>query len=168
LIRQQQKALADAGLTPQNLPPVTITYGAEGDNERVLTFLQAMWKENLGIDVKLEPMELAKFSDSLTATFQDPTKGLQAYYSVWGADYPDPQNFLSQQLQTGVGNNNGHFSDADFDKLTRQADTLLNDDATRYKLYQQAEQIAIDKVGWLPVFFPNTNVLIRSGVGRSF
>lgn len=160
-----KKALADAGFTPSTLPPITITYGTEGDNERVLTFLQGMWKDNLGVTVKLEPMELAKFSDSLTATYQDPKNGLQAYYSVWGADYPDPQNFLSQQLQTNVGNNNGHWSDADFDKLTMQADTLLNDDATRFKLYQQAEQIAINKVGWLPIFFPKTNVLIRPDVG---
>jgi oligopeptide transport system substrate-binding protein len=158
------KALADAGFTPESLPPVTISYGVEGDNERVLTFLQAMWKENLGVEVKLDPMELAKFSESLTLTYQKPEEGLQAYYSVWGADYPDPQNFLSQQLQTGVGNNNGNFSDADFDNLTKEADVLLNDDAKRLQLYQQAEQIAIDKVGWLPVFFPKTNVLIRPGV----
>ena len=38
-----------------------------------------------------------------------------------GADYPDPQNFLTQQLHTGVGNNNGHYSNAQFDQLTDQA-----------------------------------------------
>ncbi|HVO43665.1 MAG TPA: peptide ABC transporter substrate-binding protein [Aggregatilineales bacterium] len=157
-----KKALADSGFTAQTLPKVTITYGTEGDNERVLTFLQNMWKTNLGVTVKLEPMELAKFSDTLTATFQDPLKGgIQAYYSIWGADYPDPQNFLSQQLHTDVGNNNGHWSDTDFDKLTDQADVLLNDDTARFKLYQQAEQIAIDKVGWLPIFFPKLNALVR-------
>ncbi len=161
-----QKALADSGFTAQTLPPVTITYGTEGDNERVLTFLQAMWKANLGITVKLDSLELSKFSDSLSATFKDPkTSGIQAYYSIWGADYPDPQNFLSQQLHTGVGNNNGHWSDADFDKLTDQADVIINDDASRFKLYQQAEQIAIDKVGWLPIFFPKLNALVQPGVG---
>ena len=159
-----KKALADAGFTAQSLPPITLTYGTEGDNERVLTILQGMWKDNLGVSIKLEPMELAKFSDTLTKTFQDPKNGIQMYYSIWGADYPDPQNFLSQQLQSTVGNNNGHWSDATFDKLTTQADALTTDDATRFKLYQQAEQIAIDKVGWLPVFFPKTNVLIRLGI----
>jgi ABC-type oligopeptide transport system substrate-binding subunit len=160
-----KKALADSGFTAQSLPPVTISYGTEGDNERVLTFLQAMWKTNLGITIKLDPMEVSKFSDTLTATYKDPkTGGIQAYYSVWGADYPDPQNFLSQQLHTNVGNNNGHWSDPDFDKLVDQADTILNDDATRFRLYQQAEQIAIDKVGWLPIFFPKLNALVRPDV----
>jgi peptide/nickel transport system substrate-binding protein/oligopeptide transport system substrate-binding protein len=160
-----KKALADAGYTPETLPPVTITYGTEGDNERVLTFLQAMWKDNLGVTVKLEPMELAKFSDTLTATYKDPkTGGIQAYYSIWGADYPDPQNFLSQQLHTDVGNNNGHWTDKEFDTLVDKADVLTGDDAQRMKLYQQAEQIAIDKVGWLPIFYPKTNVLIKPSV----
>ncbi len=161
-----KKALADSGFTAQTLPPVTITYGTEGDNERVLTFLQALWKTNLGITVKLDPMEVAKFSDTLTATYKDPkTSGVQAFYSVWGADYPDPQNFLSQQLHTDVGNNNGHWSDSTFDRLVDMADTIIGDDATRFKLYQQAEQIAIDKVGWLPVFFPKLNALVRPDVG---
>lgn len=160
-----KKALADAGYTPETLPPVAITYGTEGDNERVLTFLQAMWKDNLGVTVKLEPMELAKFSDTLTATYKDPKiGGIQAYYSVWGADYPDPQNFISQQLRTDVGNNNGHFSDKDFDALVDKADVMTTDDTARMKLYQQAEQIAIDKVGWLPVFYPKLNVLIKPNV----
>lgn len=156
-----KKALADVGFTAQSLPPITLTYGTEGDNDRVLTFLQGMWKDNLGVTVKLDPMELAKFSDTLNATFQKPETGIQMYYSIWGADYPDPQNFLSQQLQSTVGNNNGHWSDATFDKITTQADALTTDDTTRFKLYQQAEQIAIDKVGWLPIFFPKTNTLIR-------
>jgi ABC-type oligopeptide transport system substrate-binding subunit len=46
---------------------------------------------------------------------------------VWGADYPDPQNFLSQQLRTDVGNNNGHYSNAEFDALVDQADVLTGD-----------------------------------------
>ena len=123
-----------------------------------------MWQENLGINVKLEPLELATFSSRLNDTYNDPEKGLQAYYSIWGADYPDPQNFLSLQLQTGVGNNNSHYSNADFDKLTKQADTLVGDFGERAKLYNQAEQIAVSEVGWLPLFNAKVNVLVRDCV----
>jgi oligopeptide transport system substrate-binding protein len=159
-----KQALADSGFTPQSLPPIKITYGIEGDNERVLTFLQAMWKENLGVEVQLDGMELAKFSDTLNILYKDPKSGvMQMYYSIWGADYPDPQNFLSQQLRTDVGNNNGHWSNKAFDELVDKADILTDDDTTRYQLYQEAEQLAISEVGWLPIFYPRINVLLEPG-----
>jgi peptide/nickel transport system substrate-binding protein/oligopeptide transport system substrate-binding protein len=154
-------ALQKAGVTPESMGKVTLTYGAEGDNERVVTVLQSMWKENLGADVILEPLELATFSSRLNETTENPEKGLQMYYSIWGADYPDPQNFLSQQLRTGVGNNNGHYSNAQFDALVDKADVMVGNDTERLKLYNQAEQIAVDEVGWLPLFNPRGNVLIK-------
>ena len=157
-----KKLLTEAGYPGgRGLGSLTLTYGQEGDNERVVKFLQAQWKDNLGVNVTLQPLELAVLSDQLNATALTPEKGLQFYYSVWGADYPDPQNFLSQQLYSGVGNNNGHFSDAEFDRLTGQADIIGGDYIKRMKLYNQAEQIAVTQVGWLPLFNPTIHVLVR-------
>jgi oligopeptide transport system substrate-binding protein len=157
-----KKLLTEAGYPGgRGLGTLTLTYGKEGDNERVVTFLQAQWKENLGVNITLQPLELTAFSDRLNATTQTPDKGLQFYYSVWGADYADPQNFLSQQLHTSAGNNNGHFSDLEFDRLTDQADITSGDYIKRMKLYNQAEQIAVTQVGWLPLFNPTLNVLVR-------
>ncbi len=153
-------ALADAGVKPADLK-VKLTYGVEGDNERVVTVLQAMWKDNLGVDVALEPLELTTFSAKLDEMYQKPETGLQAYYSIWGADYPDPQNFISQQLRTDVGNNNMHYSNPEFDKLVDQADVMNGDPKARMELYNKAEQIAVDEVGWLPLFTPRLNVLIK-------
>lgn len=164
-----KQLLADAGFPEgQGLPPIALSYGVEGDNERVATFLQAQWKQNLGVDVTLEPLELAAFSERLNTTFQFPEQGLQMYYSIWGADYPDPQNFLSQQLRTDVGNNNGHWSNAEFDKLVDEADVIVDDDAGRMQLYNQAEQIAVDEVGWLPLYNPTLNVLVNPALQGLF
>jgi oligopeptide transport system substrate-binding protein len=159
-----KQALSDAGYTPDNIGPIKLTYGVEGDNERVVTVLQAMWKQNLGVDVTLEPLELNTYSAKLNEMIAHPETGLQAYYSIWGADYPDPQNFISLQLRTGVGNNNGHYSNAEFDKLVDEADVMTNDVQARMKLYNQAEQIAVNEVGWLPLFNPSLNVLVRPSV----
>ena len=157
-----KKLLADAGYSGgRGLGTLTLTYAREGDNERVVTFLQTQWKDNLGVNVTLQALDLAAFSDQLNRTTQAPDKGLQFYYSVWGADYPDPQNFLSQQLVSGAGNNNGRFSNSDLDRLTEQADALSGDYIKRMKLYNQAEQIAVTQVGWLPLFNPTINVLVR-------
>jgi oligopeptide transport system substrate-binding protein len=160
---QGQALLAEAGIDAASLE-VTLTYGVEGDNERVVTVLQSMWQENLGVTVNLEPLELSTFSSRLNDTYNDPANGLQAYFSVWGTIYPDPQYFLSQILQTGVGNNNGHYSNAEFDALTQEADIITDDIARRLELYNQAEQIAVTEVGWLTLFNGQVNVLVRDCV----
>jgi peptide/nickel transport system substrate-binding protein/oligopeptide transport system substrate-binding protein len=129
--------------------------------------IQSMWEQNLGVKVKLQSFELATFSKNLDTTFKTPDQGLQFWLSIWGADYPDPQNFLSQQLHSNTANNNGHFADPQFDKLVDEADRL-GDRAQierRLQLYNQAEQIAIDKVGWLPLYYPKFNILLRPRVG---
>lgn len=132
--------------------------------DKVAAFLQEAWRQNLGLDVQLNGEEQAKFNDDLTAMATDPDKSdIGMYISVWGADYPDPQNFLSQQLHTGVGNNNGHWSDPEFDKLTDAAD-IERDTGKRMQGYNQAEQIAIDKVGWLPLYHAKGTILKRPGV----
>ncbi|MBS1245598.1 MAG: extracellular solute-binding protein family 5, partial [Chloroflexi bacterium] len=51
--------------------------------------------------------------------------------------------------------------DLEFDRLTDQADVTSGDYIKRMKLYNQAEQIAVTEVGWLPLFNPTLNVLVR-------
>lgn len=160
-------ALGLAGfVSGQGLPPITLTYGLEGDNQKVVEALQRYWRDNLGVEVKAEGLSISDFSQRLDDTYHQPEQGLQLYLSVWGADYPDPQNFLSQQLRTDSANNNGHWSDAMFDQLVDKADTMggQQERDERLRLYVQAEQIALDEVGWLPLYNPELNVLVRPNV----
>jgi oligopeptide transport system substrate-binding protein len=154
-------ALQKAGVTPESIGKVTLTFGDEPGNRDVVAVLQQMWKENLGVDVTTESLDLGTFSARLNETVENPETGLQMYYSIWGADYPDPQNFISLQLHTGSGANNGNWSNAQFDQLTDKADVLTGNVDERYQLYNQAEQIAIDEVGWLPLFNPSFNLLMK-------
>jgi oligopeptide transport system substrate-binding protein len=162
-----KKLLADAGFPGgQGFPKVALSINNQDPNfAKLAAAFQQMWKENLGVQVDINTEELSKFNDDLTATANKPDapEALSFYLSVWGADYPDPQNFVSQQLRTGVGNNNGHYSNADFDKLVDQAD-VGTDPTARYQLYQQAEQIALTEVGWLPLYYGKTNLLLRPTV----
>lgn len=158
---EAKRELAQAGKVGR----LSLTYTTgQADFDKVAATVGQMWKQNLGLEVKINSEEQGKFNDDLTAMANDPTKSsIEMYISVWGADYPDPQNFLTQQLHSGVGNNNGHWSDPDFDRLTDQAD-VERDPAKRMELYHQAEQIAIDKVGWLPLYNPKGSILIRPTV----
>ncbi len=157
-------ALKLAGyLTGNDLPPITLTYGEEGDNALVAESLKQTWYDILGVDITLEPLDLKTFSQRLDETYYEPDNGLFMYLSIWGADYPDPQNFLSQQLRTDLPNNNGHWSNPRFDELVDQADRMgeYEQQDQRLKLYNQAEQIALDEVGWLPLYNPRVNILMR-------
>jgi oligopeptide transport system substrate-binding protein len=166
-VADAKKLLAAAGFADgKGFPKIALSINNQDPNyAKIAAALQQMWQENLGVQVDINTEELAKFNDDLTATANKPTDpaALNFFISVWGADYPDPQNFVSQQLRTGVGNNNGHYSNAEFDKLVDQAD-VETDQVKRLALYQQAEQIALQEVGWLPLYYGKANLLMRAGV----
>jgi ABC-type oligopeptide transport system substrate-binding subunit len=160
-------ALGFAGYpSGQALPKMTLTYSNEGENSVVANFLQKSWQDTLRVEVALEGLPLVEFIRRLDHTYKEPTNGLDMYLSVWGADYPDPQNFLSQQLRTNSPFNNGHWSNPTFDDLVRQADRMVEQNRYRERLnlYNQAEQIAVAEVGWLPLYNPQSSILIRPTV----
>lgn len=162
-----RQLLADAGYPDgKDFPKIALSINNQDPNfPKIAAALQQMWKETLGVEVEINTEELSKFNDDLTATANDPAAAgaLDFYISVWGADYPDPQNFVSQQLRTGVGNNNGHYSNAEFDALVDKADVEPNL-PSRLPLYQQAETIALTEVGWLPLYYGKANLLINTKV----
>ncbi|MGB8647839.1 MAG: peptide ABC transporter substrate-binding protein, partial [Anaerolineae bacterium] len=162
-----QQLLSDAGYPGgKGFPKISLAINNQDPNYgKIAAFLQQQWKENLGVQVDINTEELAKFNDDLTALANKPDdpSAFTLYLSVWGADYPDPQNFVSQQLQSDAGNNNGHYANKQFDALTKQADVETNP-AQRYSLYQQAEKMALTEVGWLPLYYGKANLLIRPTV----
>jgi oligopeptide transport system substrate-binding protein len=155
-----KKELARAGFpNGKNFPKTTLTFsGGDPGQASMSPVLQRMWSQYLGINVNLNQMEAGAYNDALTA------RNYQLAFISWGEDYPDPQDFLSLQLQTGVGNNNGSFSDPRFDALTKLADTLVGHDAQRHRLYDQAEQIALDKAAWIVLYWGKTDTLINPKV----
>ena len=98
--------------------------------------MTAMLHDNLGINVSIQQTDWATFIGQLN----DPSSNPYQIFDIgWVADYADPQNFLDILFHTGSTQNWAAFSDPDVDKLLDQAG-LEKDTATRFKLYQQAEQ----------------------------
>lgn len=147
--------------------PITLTITLNGQDPSAVAaahYLQQSWQTNLGLMVQLQAEELSRFSADLDALVADPAaSNIQMYLSVWGADYPDPQNFLSQQLRSGVGNNNGHYANPNFDRLVDQADAE-RDLSKRIPLYREAEQLALDDVAWLPLYYGKATALVSPTV----
>jgi ABC-type transport system substrate-binding protein len=152
--------LASAGhANGANMPPITFSFqaGSGRDLLREGSVLQQMWQQNLGVKVNLNVVELGKYNNDLNS------HNVQMYVIQWGADWPEPSNWLSLQLHSGQANNNGDWSNHQFDALVDQAD-VTRDAAKRFALYQQAERIAIMQVPWIPLDYPKALILIRPTV----
>ncbi len=141
------------------LPPITFSFqaGSGRDLLREGAVLQQMWQQNLGVKVNLNVVELGKYNHDLDS------HNVPMYVIQWGADWPDPSNWLSLQLHSGVSNNNGDWSNYQFDKLVDEAD-ITHDTTKRFALYQQAEKIAIQQVPWIPLDSPKALVLVRPSI----
>ena len=84
----------------------------------------------------------------------------------WYADYPDAENFLYPLLHTanrGAGGNVSFFSDTTFDRLV-DASHRESDAAKRAALYRQADSIAYNQMGLVPLFFYNELYAIQPWV----
>lgn len=125
------------------VPPITFSYPSSQVSQNEAAALQQMWQNALGIQVKLNPEELTTYNND-TANFK-----IQFGFTQWGADFPDPYDWLALNLTTGAPNNDGKWSNAQFDQLINQAEQTTG--AARIALYNQAEDIAIQQVGWLPL-----------------
>jgi oligopeptide transport system substrate-binding protein len=145
------QALADSSYgSADKLPKITDTFSDTPRNRVRNEWLVAQWKEVLGVDVELNPVE----STTYTALTKDITTAPQMYILGWCADYPDQQNWLSVYWKTGGFGQRIGYSNLDFDALVNEADTTT-DPAKRADLYAQAQDLL---VAGAPVAFFWNNV----------
>lgn len=125
------------------VPPITFSFPNSQVTPSEAAALQQMWQDALGVHVDLRPVDLIAYN-SQTANHQ-----IQFGFTQWGADFPDPYDWLALNLLSTAPNNNGDWNNPTFDQTIAQAEKASGD--ARIKLYNQAEQIAIQDVGWLPL-----------------
>jgi oligopeptide transport system substrate-binding protein len=157
LLRQ---GLQEEGWTSvAQLPAITLTYAANVPNlTQEVAALTGMWQKVLHITVKTDAVDYNTLLDKVTAATNN-AQGLQFWGLAWIAEYPDPQDWLTRQFDSGSPNNNMNYgqntsSDAAQQQATQQAleaaDTNPQERA-RMQSYQQAEQQLVNDVAWLPV-----------------
>ena len=129
-----RRFLAEAGYPDgKGLPETSFLYPERANNRIVAEALQSMWKEHLGVEVKLVSREWKVFLRTLAT---DPP---QVFRAGWSADFPDPHNFMDL-FRCGSGNNDTGWCSARYDSLVeRAADT--RDGARRKALYDEAQRI---------------------------
>jgi oligopeptide transport system substrate-binding protein len=118
----------------------------------VAEFVQAQWKQNLGLTLALKNSEFRTFLVSRAAKQY---KG--AARSGWVGDYMDPYTFLDL-LSTSGGENGSGWTDPKYLALMRQANREL-DPLRRYQILGQAETLMLASQPVLPLYTPATNWL---------
>ncbi len=137
-VTKAKQLLAEAGYSDvSKLPEIRFQYSDTAGNRLIAQFLQGQLKDNLGINLTLEPMEAKSFSQLVNQN-----KETWAYFG-WGADYPDPDNWLPELFGSGAGNNHTTYSNSQFDAIAKQAKFEL-DNNKRLQLWAQAQKIMMD------------------------
>ena len=145
--------LADAGyrdgsgkFDPAKFPvdQIEIDVNTGGSNLLIAEFVQAQWKQNLGITIPIKPMEQKTFLD---ARAKLEYKGIAR--NGWSADYMDPFTFLGLYYTGGSNNGTGWF-DPKYAELLDQANST-GDQQKRYELMAQAEAIALAAQPTMPL-----------------
>ncbi len=132
-----KQLLAEAGYPEgKGLPTLSFQYSDTAANKVIAEYLQAQMKDNLGITIKLEPMESKAFTQTVNQG-----KHTWAWFG-WGADYPDPDNWLPELFGTGAGNNHTLYSSKEFDDLVKQA-AAEPDTAKRLELWKKAHAVVV-------------------------
>ncbi len=134
-------------------PEVEFLYPSTESAKLLAETAQSLWKEELGIEVKLIAMEWKVFLDNLQ---RDPP---HLFRLNWGADYPDPDTFM--QLFTSTNPiNHGKWTNLEYDILVDKA-AAITDNKTRKALYRKAEKIlTTDDMAIAPIFI-NTQILLK-------
>jgi oligopeptide transport system substrate-binding protein len=154
-----RQLLAEAGYRdaagnydPSTFPiqEVELLYNTSEGNRQVAEFVQAQWRQNLGVTVPLRNMEWRTYLD---------TRHRMDYRGIaragWVGDYMDPYTFLSLFATIEGNNDSGWFDPKYLDLLTRANREL--DHQRRYELLAEAEAFLLEAQPVIPLTTQATN-----------
>ena len=146
-LEEAKQLLADAGYPDgEGFPTITYTTNDAGYHKVVAEYLQQAWAE-LGIDLQVNIVEWSSFTPMRRNGEFDAAR------NGWVGDYSDPSNMI-ELFYTTNGNNDGKFSNADFDAAIELSRTTL-DAAERSKALHTAEDILMEEAGCIPIAYYN-------------
>ena len=142
---------ADGTFECRNFPTsLEFIFNSNSANKMMAEFMQAQWKQVLGVTVSLRSME--------SKTYMNARSKLE--YSgfaigIWGADYVDPFTFLGLFTTPGGVNGTGWY-DLKYVALLEEANRTL-DHAQRYELMAKAEKYLVEQQPVIPLETPSVN-----------
>ena len=155
-----KKLLAEAGykdasgkFDPSKFPvkDLEITFNTSESNRQVAEFIQAQWKQNLGVTIPLRSVETKSYFGMRSRLDY---KGIAAG-AGWSGDYMDPYTYLGLFATEGGDNGTG-WSDPKYVKMLNDANREP-DQAKRYQMLSKAEEYMLDDAPVIPLLKPATS-----------
>ena len=152
-----RRLLAEAGYPGgKGLPPLEILINSSGNHRAIAEAIQEMWRRELGLDVRINNMEMSSLFAKRRAL------DYSVLRSEWAADFADAKTFLDV-FRGGSNNNHTGWTNATYDTLLHEADRTA-DPAARATLLQQAEAVLLDEMPVIPLYYFTTVRLVHPSV----
>jgi len=148
-----RELIAEAGYPGgKGFPEVEILFNTLEAHRDIAEAIQDMWRDTLGIRVRLVNQEWKVYIPSVQNLNYDIAR------AGWIGDYVDPISFLSMWT-TGNGNNNTGWSSPQYDQLIREIQREGNA-AKRLEMLREAEELLLSEFVVAPIYWYNRTYLI--------
>jgi oligopeptide transport system substrate-binding protein len=143
--------------------PIELWFNAGAGNDAWMEALGNQLRTNLGVEFVLRgdlaPAEYGPLMDE---------QGMTGPFRMgWAMDYPSPQSYLeplySTQAQPPAGSNVSFYSNPDFDALVAEGNAAPTD-AQAIAAYNRAEDVLLEDMPVIPLFFQVTPTVYSAGV----
>jgi oligopeptide transport system substrate-binding protein len=156
--KRAQKLLAEAGYPGgKGFPETTFMFDTRDDNKLIAEKIQSMWREVLGVKIRTQNEDWKVYLNTLK------TDAPGIYRLGWGADYPDPDNFLNL-FTSYSGNNYTRWKSKEYDGIIEKA-AAEQAMPKRLALYKKAQVLLLEKdTAIIPLFIDSINMLVSPKV----
>ncbi len=150
----------------EGFPVLTLQLNYGGSvNVQVAEVIQKMLEENLNLNIELTLIPRAQHYERVE------TGRALFWRDGWSADYPDPENFLNllygELVPDDINDksyiNSIRYRSDVFDNLFESA-LRETDQEKRMKLFQQADQVAMDDAAIIPLYYEEAVRVVQSNV----
>ncbi len=139
-----EEGMKELGIS--KLPPIKLSYNTSEGHKKIAEAIQDQWRQNLGAEVKLENQEWKVYLETMhEGNYQVGRLG-------WSGDFNDPINFLELFKEKDGGNNDTRWENPKFKELLNQSATE-SDPEKRKAILREAEQIMMDEMPIMPIYF---------------
>ena len=152
------------GLNPATGRPLQLHFDAvaTGPDDRARMDWMRKQFETLGIELVIRATDANRFQDKVR------NGDAQIFFWGWGADYPDPENFLfllygpnGSVATGGAGINSANYANPEFDRLFEQMRNMENS-PERLAIIQEMLDIVRQDAPWVFALHPRSLALYHS------
>lgn len=149
--------LAEAGYPGgKGFPAIALLFNNEAQHGPIAQNVRRQWLDKLGVDVRLEGIEIKQFRDRLH------NKDYAVARASWYGDYNDPSTF-TDKYKPDSGNNDSDWINPKYAELCAAADVEA-DPTKRLRYFEQAEALLLEEAPILPLYTYVSTYAFRENV----